>query len=52
MDFLEGYFAFFRADGYATFALIFSIIYLISTMIKLGELALDYIKVKRGYYDR
>ena len=52
MDFIEGYFEFFRVNGYAAFALVFAAIYLLSTAVKVGELILDVIKVRRGFYDR
>lgn len=51
-DLLDAYFAFFRQNGYAVYYFVYAVIAAVFAFVKVGELVLDVIKVKRGYYDK
>lgn len=51
-DLLNAYFIFFRQNGYAVYYFVYAVIAAVFAFVKVGELILDVIKVKRGFYDK
>lgn len=51
-DLLDAYFNFFRQNGYAVYYFVYAVIAAVFAFVKVGELVLDVIKVKRGFYDK
>lgn len=51
-EWLDAYFVFFRQNGYATYYFVYACLAALFVMVRVGELILDVIKVKRGFYNR
>ena len=51
-ELFDAYFVFFRSHGYALFYMIFAVISSIYTAVRVIEVIVDIVKIKRGHYDR